>query len=115
MQFCSQGSGDLVLLHVYPDSLEADSDVPSGKLTGLELRMKTLSKEMVDTEDFCMDSVVLRGRVEETITRYVSDHGVDLVILGVNSNGEDNMLGSHAIKVIEKGNTPVMIIPNSIA
>lgn len=68
----------------------------------------------MDFSDDKIRNVVLSGNVEETMMQFIKEHSFDLVIVGINSNGHDNEIGSHTVRVIRESGVPVMIVPNRI-
>ena len=76
-------------------------------------RMEELSKSLIDGPEERIRNVVLSGEVEKTILNFIHKNDFDLVIVGINSNGFDNVPGSHALQVIEKSGAPVIVVPNS--
>lgn len=74
--------------------------------------MNQLSHNISDLSDDRIKNVVLSGNVEETMMQFIKDHKFDLVIVGINSNGHNNDIGSHTVRVIKESGVPVMIVPN---
>ena len=75
--------------------------------------MQKMSDEISQEKGLEISSVVLSGKVESQLLTFVGEHQFDLVIMGVNSNGEDDNPGSHTLKIIEQSSTPLLIVPNS--
>ena len=106
----------LSILHVYPLSSRYSSqndptELPS-QLTDLEKRMNQLVSELIDQSER-INNLVLSGNVEKTMMSFIEENSFDLVIIGINSNGVDNYVGSHTMNLIKNSGTPVMIIPNN--
>lgn len=109
----------LILLHVFPSAAKFGADKKTSRED--EQLLKSLQKQM---DEFCLSlqknstvtiiPVILEGKVEKEILGYVEHNEFDVVILGVNSNGSDNLPGSHISQIIEHANAPVMVIPNHI-
>ncbi|SNT27288.1 Nucleotide-binding universal stress protein, UspA family [Ekhidna lutea] len=103
-------------LHVYPDSSRYSGkelpNVTESQLQQFKERMNHLSQNLIDFSDDKIQNVVLTGNVEKTILQFIKDHQFDLVIVGINSNGSTNEIGSHTVKVIRESGVPVMIVPN---
>lgn len=107
----------LSILHIYPGAKKiSDEEMQAEfhpKLDKVKSKMIELSKTMIDASEDKISNVVLAGNVEETMLNFIGENNFDLAIIGINSNGSDNKLGSHAISIIEESNVPVMIVPNN--
>lgn len=105
-------------LHIYPDSARYSKKelpkVAESQLQQVKERMNHLSHNLMDFSDDKIRNVVLSGNVEETMMQFIKEHSFDLVIVGINSNGHDNEIGSHTVRVIRESGVPVMIVPNRI-
>lgn len=103
-------------LHIYPISArysaEKGQKVNELKLAEVKDRMNQLSQNLDDFSSEKINNVVLSGNVEETMLQFIKEHDFDLVIVGINSNGHSNEIGSHTVSVIQKSGVPVMIVPN---
>lgn len=77
--------------------------------------MTKLSNDLKQGAHTKINNLVVSGNIEEKLLDFVDRNSFDLVIVGVNSNGEDNSPGSHTSKLIEESNTPVLVIPNKYA
>ncbi len=75
--------------------------------------MTKLSNDLRKNEKTQINNLVLPGNIEKQLLDFVTQNSFDLVIMGVNSSGEDNSPGSHTAKLIEESDTPVLVIPNS--
>ena len=84
------------------------------KLDEVESRMNQLSKDLVEGHEVSVQNHVVPGNVAETMLSFIQERRYDLVILGVNSHGSTNELGSHTSLIIEKCGVPVLIVPNTI-
>ena len=76
--------------------------------------MEEMTKQMAQVPVENVEHIVQPGNVENELLRFVRENDFDLVILGVNGNGQDNKPGKHAITMIEKGNAPMLVVPNSL-
>ena len=108
----------LSFLHIYPVTSKY-VDVGKRKTNDEELdrmrsRMNQLSHSLSisDNENINIDNVVLSGNVDEIIAQFMHENQFDLVIVGINSNGQNNDIGSHTVKLIKESGVPVMIVPN---
>ena len=104
------------ILHVIPfvsrfSNTKSQQHLPE-KIDEIRLRMNDISKELSE-ESVKIENMVLSGNVEETMLELIDRKEYDLVILGVNSHGTNNELGSHTSLVIEKSGIPVLIVPNN--
>ncbi|MEM9896780.1 MAG: universal stress protein [Bacteroidota bacterium] len=106
----------LSLLHIIP-TVSRYSD--EKKQLQLPDRISTIKKKMDEiclnldtTNSILMQTHVLPGNVENTMSRFVQENIYDLVILGINSNGENNEIGSHTKHLIESCGIPVLLVPN---
>lgn len=59
-----------------------------------------------------LSTVIKRGHPAETIIKYASDNGIDLIVMGTRGLGgfKKMVIGSIAQKVVSYSNTPVMVI-----
>ena len=117
MELANANNAELNILHVIPTVSRFSDDktlqqLPE-KLEEVKSRMNELSKGLVEEGSIDIHNHVLPGNVAQTMLDFIRAHSYDLVILGVNSHGSGNDLGSHATLVIEKCNVPVMIVPNN--
>ena len=118
LDLASANDAKLNILHVIPTVSRFSDDktlqqLPE-KLEEVKSRMNELSKGLVEENSVVIQNFVLPGNVAQTMLEFIKQHAYDLVILGVNSHGAGNDLGSHATLVIEKCNVPVMIVPNNV-
>ncbi|GAB4230285.1 MAG: universal stress protein [Ekhidna sp.] len=102
----------LSLLHVYPVSNSRKQVVATPVLDGVKSRMNKLAKDLTSNPEI-IKNVVLSGSVEKTLIDFIKENKFDLVIVGVNSNGSTNEIGSHTASLIEKSGTPVLVVPNN--
>ena len=108
MDLCRQHSADLFLLHVSPK----ESSNGYNSAAEMKSKMTSWSKDMVEKEEFVLNNIVLTGDVEKEIKRFIDNNSFDLIIVGINSNGRDNSIGRHALKLIEETDTQILIAPN---
>ena len=110
------GEAKLSFLHVYPvtsKQLEnGNAKATHEKMETMQHRMVQLSQDLSEKTEDRIENVVLPGNVDEVMMQFIEEHKFDLVIVGINSNGQSNDIGSHAINVIKKSGVPVMIVPN---
>lgn len=74
--------------------------------------MENMTKQLTD-ENRNIEHIVKPGNVEEELLKIARRHEFDLLIVGVNGNGQNDEPGKHAVSLIENSNTPLLIIPNS--
>ncbi len=121
INMCGEDQAMITLLHVYPSNSKFDSkskrfkDEEQEEMNRIKREMKSFCEGLIKGKGLNIDSVILKGWVNEEILEFVKNHNFDLVIMGVNSNGFDNRPGSNIFKMIERVNAPLMIIPNSQA
>lgn len=118
MELASANNAKLNILHIIPTVSRFSDDktlqqLPE-KLEEVKSRMNELSKGLVEENKVSIENFVLPGNVAQTMLEFIRENSYDLVILGVNSHGAGNDLGSHATLVIEKCNVPVLIVPNNV-
>ena len=118
MELAQVNNAQLNILHIIPTASRFSNDkslrhLPE-KLHEVELRMNELSRGLSEENHVHIQNFVLPGNVAQTMLEFIRERNYDLVILGVNSHGASNDLGSHASLVIEKCNVPVLIVPNNI-
>lgn len=109
----------LTLLHVYPTSHK--KEILAGTADQKELRnISEFEEEMHNLCDHLqpqhknikLDCAVKTGDVNQEVLQYLKEQQCDLIIIGVNSNGQDNKAGKHAAAILEAAQVPVMMIPN---
>lgn len=83
------------------------------QLENVKLRMNKISSGLIEESHVTIQNFVLPGNVTDTLLDFIEKHSYDLIILGVNSHGANNELGSHTLMMIEKSGVPVLIVPNS--
>jgi len=118
MELAYANKAELNILHVIPTVSRFSDDksiqqLPD-KLEEVKSKMNELSKGLVEVNRVAIQNHVLPGNVAQTMLDFIKRNTYDLVILGVNSHGSGNDLGSHASLVIEKCNVPVMVVPNNV-
>lgn len=105
-------------LHVYPMASrythKSIDSINEQKLAEFEKRMNQLAVDLIEYPEKRIKNMVLSGNVEDTMIRFIKENDFDLVIVGINSNGQNNELGSHAVSVIKESGIPVMIVPNRL-
>ncbi len=108
----------LSFLHIYPLAARyTQKDIQAisqRKLEEVEKRMNQLSVDFIEHPEKRIRNMVLSGNVEDTMIRFIKENDFDLVIVGINSNGQNNEIGSHTVSVIKESGVPVMIVPNRI-
>lgn len=108
---------EVSIVHIYPVasrfSKEKVEDDLLPKLEKVKEHMTKLSNDLRTNEETKINNLVLPGNIEKKLLELVSNNSFDLVIVGVNSTGEDNSPGSHTTKLIEQSDTPVLVIPNN--
>lgn len=117
LNLSDQYSCEISILHIYPIaskfSKESNHDDLRPKLDKVKEHMVKLSNDLRTDENTKINNLVVPGNIEKELMNFVSQHSFDLVIVGVNSTGEDNSPGSHTAKLIEESGTPVLVIPNN--
>ncbi len=108
---------EISILHIYPATLQS-SDGRGGKdlipkLKNVEEHMIKLSDDLKADRKTKINNLVVSGNIEKQLMKFANQHAYDLVIIGVNSTGDDNSPGSHTTKLIEQSSTPVLVIPNN--
>lgn len=116
VDIAEKDKSNLLLLHIYPlvsrFSLDKNEVAVPVKLNEIKNRLKEIAKEISTNTKVKIESKVLPGNVESTLLLFLSENPFDLMVLGVNSHGANNELGSHATTLIEKCGIPVLIVPN---
>ncbi len=119
ISMCHKKSGSITLLHVFPAGAKFDKHIKNlneeldADMDLTKQRMVSFSRELSRSKKLVIDSVILKGWVDEEILFFVQNNDFDLVIMGVNGNGMDNRPGSHITKMIEQTSTPLMVVPNN--
>ena len=106
------------MLHIIPTVSRFSNDkhvqhLPE-KIEQVGAQMNELSKGLVNGYQVPVENFVLPGNVEETMLRFIQEREYDLVIIGVNSHGTNNDVGSHANRIIERCSVPVLVVPNQV-
>jgi nucleotide-binding universal stress UspA family protein len=104
----------ITVFHVFP-AAKNQNDLLSDQLEKVRSNMEKLSKELTEKDGQDITNVVLSGNVDEALTDFVKNNHFDLVIMGLNSNGMDNTLGTHTINLITRSRIPVLVVPNHYA
>lgn len=106
------------MLHIIPTSSRFSQNQSVRHLPEKQEKIRTQMQEMSHDyalgKDMHIENHVIPGNVEETMMQFIRENAFDLVIIGVNSHGSTNDLGSHAAFVIEKCEVPVLTVPNKI-
>lgn len=109
----------LSFLHVYPVSSKqlkvGNQSVTTERMELMKNRMNQLAHDLSEKSEELISNVVLPGNVDEVMIQFIQDNDFDLVIVGINGNGQNNDIGSHTIHVIRESGVPVMIVPNKPA
>ena len=105
---------NMCLFHVFPNDNQYTVNLMT-RMTTLKKNMERLANDMVDSKEIEIETVVVSGNVSDELEGFASDNNFDLVVMGVNGNGEDNRPGSHTIKLLEKSTVPVLVVPNESA
>ena len=118
MELAHANNAELNILHVIPTVSRFSDDkslqqLPE-KLEEIKSKMNELSKGLVEDNKVAVRNHVLPGNVGQTMLDFIGNNAYDLVILGVNSHGAGNDIGSHASLIIEKCGVPVMVVPNNV-
>lgn len=109
-------SAEVSILHIFPlvskfSTNQKELDLPM-KLEELKSKMDRLSMDFKGSESQKITNIVLPGNVEKTMLSFIQEHDFNLVIIGINSDGDTNEMGSHTVSLIERSGTPVLIVPN---
>lgn len=108
----------ITLLHVFPSGArfnrkKKQHDIEElDDFKGIKQQMDDLCADFSKDRKVTLQPVILVGSVEEEICEYIEDNDFDLVIMGVNSNGQDNEPGSHTSVIIARCCVPVLVVPN---
>ncbi len=117
LEIGNANNAEVSILHIYPLASKFVSDKKQVelpiKLEEMKSKMDLLTKDFSDIPLERVTNVVLPGNVEKTMLKFIRDHSFDLVIIGINSDGDTNEMGSHTVSIIERSGTPVLIVPNN--
>ncbi len=105
---------ELYLLHIFPIEEPEISEDSILKMNKVKRKMEMINSELAG-EKHHVTTVILPGQIENELLKFVKEQNFDLVIIGVNGNGEDNLPGSHTTTLLEKSTSPVLVIPNSFS
>ena len=110
------GLAKLSFLHVYPVPAKylenGHKQMTVKKMELMKSRMNQLAHDLSEKAEDRIDNVVLPGNVGDVMMQFIRENQFDLVIVGINSNGQNNDIGSHTINIIKESGIPVMIVPN---
>lgn len=102
------------ILHIIPSN---DKSLENGKMkekiNTLKGKMDDITKKLMNGSSDLMDVVVLSGNIESTILEYIQSNGFDLIIVGRNSGGDSDEIGSHTFSILQKSQIPVMVVPDA--
>ena len=117
LNLSDQYNCEISILHIYPVasrfSGEDNTDYLTPKLEKVQKHMIKLTEELRTEKRTKINNLVVSGNIEKQLLDFVNKQSYDLVIVGVNSTGEGNSPGSHTTAIIEKSQTPVLVIPNN--
>ncbi len=118
MEMAQLNKAELNLLHIVPTvskfSNHKNNKYLPKNIDELKVRMNDFSKGLMDGQAVNIHNHILPGSVAETVLDFIQNNKYDLVILGVNSDGFSNELGSHTSYIIEKCGVPVLVVPNIV-
>ena len=115
MEIARANKAILKILHVMPTK----SKFSHGKHASLlpkaiedvKHRMNDISSGMNGENGINVENIVIPGNIEDTMSEYIAENSLDLIIMGVNSNGVNNEIGSHTLNMIENSGVPILIVP----
>ena len=102
----------ITVLHVFPVSKNSEQPLFE-QLENVRNNMEKLSNELTEESGQEITNVVVSGNVNEALTEFITKNQYDLVIMGINGNGQDNNPGTHTVNVITQSSVPVLVVPNS--
>ncbi len=118
---CLKEVSEIVLLHIFPSNAKYSTkrNLPEPEdmqnMAEIEKEMDQLCESLASDSDITFTPKVVRGNVNQEILSIINDGQFDLVVMGVNSNGQNNEIGSHVSQVIQQSNLPVLVVPNTKA
>ncbi|MEQ8473227.1 MAG: universal stress protein [Marinoscillum sp.] len=111
----------LTLFHVYPSAAkfigisDRENDQEKAAQEVVKSQMLNFFGDLAKENNVTLEFEVTKGTVSREISRHIKKHDYDLVIMGVNSHGQDNQPGSNTGRVISQCQVPVLIVPNEIS
>ena len=94
------------ILHIYPQSPLLESSEHISTMEEVKAQMNHLAMSLTDDADQVIDNVVLSGNVADKMLQFIHENDFDLVIVGINSNGKNNEIGSRTARVIKESDVP---------
>ena len=116
LKISDEYDSSISIIHIYPLAhdlplIEGNEEMTS-KLQRVQKDMINISDDLSKSHKATPKNHVVAGNISKRLREFTSDRQYDLIIIGVNSNGDDNELGSHASELIEVSRSPVLVIPN---
>ena len=96
----------IYILHVISE------DVTQEEFDSRKSMVKDIVRDLkYNNEDMTIMPVAYQGELAQTINDTAHQYAVDLIILGTHGkNGIQKLIGSHALKVVDNTNKPVMVV-----
>jgi nucleotide-binding universal stress UspA family protein len=125
VEFAQKCGASLILFHTefipefVSEKYEPDLiNVPAENVRELKDKLESLvSQVKITAPDVKCTYVLEEGLVAENIALYANKNDIDLIIIGTNgaSGFEAIFAGSNSVRVMEKSNCPVLIIPENFS
>lgn len=107
-------SSEVCLFHVFPVENKDDySDDLMLSMRNVKNSMERLSNDISSERSKEILNVVVPGSIEQELMSFVKKNNFDLVIMGVNGNGNNNVPGRHTLSALEKISKPILVVPNN--
>lgn len=118
LQFAADIRAEVVFYHSY-DTLELGSDGtplssdPQALRTIAETALENFKNEFADLPPVRLSTVAEPGTLTEDLERYVRNHGVGLIVSGINWSTplEQLVVGSTTLELVNRNIRPVIIVP----
>lgn len=107
--------GHLTILHIFPVAEgypQGDRSELMKQIEKVRGQMENITKDMAENKSVDITNMVVSGHVGKTLMDFVNKEKFELVVMGVNSSGFNNLPGSHTSAIIASSKVPVLIVPN---
>lgn len=116
LQLGDQFESSISIVHIYPLGKKKISQIEENnlekKLSKVLKNMTRISEDLSVNHRVKPKNEVVTGNISEKLKEFTTQKNYGLVIIGVNSSGDDNDIGSHASELLKVSKAPVLVIPN---
>ena len=93
-------------------ALELAQEITAGQQTRAEQYLEAVAAQLA-SQGLQVDTAVRQGVTLETITTFVEEHGIDLIVMSTHGRGyvQRFLVGGVTDRVIRSSHVPVVVIP----